>query len=97
MKNPVVPKNLDRTNDPKIYKTWALQDYLLLTSLLELQVEELCSISWRSFIGKGGTTGAEIESFSAIIDKLGSIPKELFDEQMAYANSFVATQVPCME
>jgi ubiquinone/menaquinone biosynthesis C-methylase UbiE len=78
----------DPTDDPRAFKIWALQDYLLLTALLELEAEGVCATTWTSLIGNGGTTGQEIESYSAIIDKQKSIPQELVDRHTEYAMSF---------
>lgn len=80
----------DPSEDPRAFKIWALQDYLVLTTLLELEAEGACSTTWTSLIGDGGTTRQKIESYSAIIDKKKPIPQQLFDSQTEYAKSFFA-------
>jgi len=80
-------------NDLGAMKVWALQDYLLLTCMLELEAEGMCSVSLASFIGQGGKTGNKIESYSAIIDKKSPITQEFFDGYNEYAKSFYVEEL----
>jgi ubiquinone/menaquinone biosynthesis C-methylase UbiE len=92
MRPETVDTDPDPTEDPRAFKVWALQDYLLLTTLLELEHEGVCSTTWTSLIGNGGSTGQQIESYSAIVDKKEPIPQQLLDSQTEYAQSFFAEQ-----
>lgn len=79
----------DNLEAPETLKLWAVQDHILLNSLRELADTNYCDVTWGSFIANGQNTGATLELYSVIVDKNKSIPAEVFDEQMAYADQFM--------
>ncbi len=90
----LVNPNQQSLEDPLALKVWALQDHLAINTLLGLAEEGYCSISWSSFIGKGMNTGATVENYSAVVDKVRPIPEEVYGANLAYAKSFMLSEQP---
>lgn len=72
--------------DPEA-KVWALQDHALLRAMRRYMAEGYCSVTWVGYEFTGRNTGAQIDYFSAIIDKEAHMPREVLDEQLQYAES----------
>lgn len=67
-------------------KVWALQDHVLLHSMLGLARQDYCSITW---LGEKTLETIGIEHYSAIVDKHCSIPPEALEENLVYAEEFM--------
>ncbi|MGI9027908.1 MAG: class I SAM-dependent methyltransferase, partial [Candidatus Saccharimonadales bacterium] len=80
-------KGKEMTVSKLALKTWALQDYVMLHSLLAFAKQSYCSITW---CGTPKPSLRQVDNYSAIIDKHRSIPPEVFAGNLAVAERFMA-------
>lgn len=74
--------------DPRVYKMWDLQDFVVLQGLLHLEKTGHCSLTWGGYVLEGKTLGETLEHYSVMIDVEKPIPKRMLTNNLAFARRF---------